>query len=320
MSRPSMQGRSIKTTTAREDESTATRISSLQPRTPIGTTNSNTSTNSTPDRKPKGATPLDTSPNGLRAAGPRDSLPSSRSASPGPVPGLVSVPTPKISEFERLQNSNNEYNTEHQHHHELPSNLSPSSGSRTGTVSGDHDYESTDNANSRGNGNGYDTTHDGSVMSSSNNPHNHSHSHSAEQKQEFSERADPASMISEIDRNLDKDFFQSLKTTKSKEFHVAPWTGSGSQATSLFMAAAANNATSTGTGSGASSSSIDVQIILEELGNEEAVQEVYARDIYGRTPVHIAAMNGCADTVYQLMNSYRRCMYRTGVTGKCDVM
>ena len=88
---------------------------------------------------------------------------------------------------------------------------------------------------------------------------------------------------------------------------TAPWAAGGSP---LLLASVAHNAR---TASGASSSSVDVQMILEELGSDAAVTEVYSRDAYGRTPVHLAALNGCPDTVYQLMNTYRRNMYQSGV-------
>jgi len=131
--------------------------------------------------------------------------------------------------------------------------------------------------------------------------------HTASQTQEFGERANSAYQITEMDRNSDADFFLSLSTTLRKEAKVAPYKRDGHP---LMLAAAADNK---GSSAGATASSVDVQMILEELGPLESVTQVYARDSYGRTPLHLAAMNGCADTVYQLLNTYRKSMYRTGV-------
>ena len=131
--------------------------------------------------------------------------------------------------------------------------------------------------------------------------------HTAAQSQEFSERANSTYQITQMDRDADADFFLSLSTTLRKEAKLAPYKRDGHP---LMLAAAADNK---GSNTGATVSSIDIQMILEELGPLESVTQVYARDYYGRTPLHLAAMNGCADTIYQLLNTYRKSMYRTAV-------
>jgi len=135
--------------------------------------------------------------------------------------------------------------------------------------------------------------------------------HTAAQTQEFADRANRAYRITEIDRTADSDFFLSLATNLRKEGKVAPYLRDGHPL--LLAAATDNKSSSSGATATATASSVDVQMILEELGPLEGVTQVYARDAYGRTPLHLAAMNGCADTVYQLLNTYRRSMYRTGV-------
>ena len=139
--------------------------------------------------------------------------------------------------------------------------------------------------------------------------------HTITQSQEFAERATLNYQVSELERDADKDFFMSLSTTLVKEVKKAPFKD---DAHPLMLAVAADNNRISATArdkshTSACPSSVDVQMILEELGSLESVTQVYARDSYGRTPVHLAAMNGCADTIYQLMNTYRKSMYRKGV-------
>ena len=88
---------------------------------------------------------------------------------------------------------------------------------------------------------------------------------------------------------VDRSFFASLAIKKSSELLSYP----------------INDPLLVGANTG---DSIDVQIILEEMG-DAAARKINSRDMYGRTAVHIAAMGNSPHVVKHLMETYRRSAY-----------
>ena len=102
----------------------------------------------------------------------------------------------------------------------------------------------------------------------------------------------------DVDREMDQNFFKTLDINKSKELLKNPL-----DKNALLLTAAASS----------NSSSIDLQMIMEEYGPSNSVKQVMNRDSYGRTALHVAAMSGCADTVTQLLETYRTNLYEKSV-------